>query len=56
MMCGMKALHRAPLGKVVTVVGPGTTMVDTQLAATPTTTPAAKTDFTVVTAEEPTRN
>jgi len=38
------------------VVGPGTTLVVTQPAATPATTSAAETDFTIVTAEEPTKN
>jgi len=40
------------------VVGPGTTMVVTQPAATPTTTtaPGADTNITIVTAEEPTPN
>lgn len=41
------------LRKAATVVGPGTTMVVTQLAATPAT--KTDTDFTVVTAEEPTK-
>ena len=41
------------LRQAATVVGPGTTMVVTQLAASPATTTTAATDFTVVTAEEP---
>jgi hypothetical protein len=40
--------------KAATVVGPGTTMVVAQPAATPSTTTEATTDFTVVTAEAPT--
>jgi hypothetical protein len=44
------------LARAATVVGPGTTMVFTQLAASPATTTAVASDFTVVTAEEPTNN
>jgi hypothetical protein len=39
------------LRQVSTVVGPGTTMVLTQAAATPATSTAVATDFTVITAE-----
>ena len=38
-----------------TVVGPGTTMVVTQPAATPATTSAEGADLTIVTVEEPTK-
>jgi hypothetical protein len=40
------------LARAATVVSPGTTMVLTQLAASPSTTSTVATDFTVVTAEE----
>ncbi len=42
------------LAKAATVVGPGTTLVVTQLAASPATTTSAATEFTVVTTETPT--
>jgi hypothetical protein len=44
------------LKDVATVVGPGTTLVVTQPAATPATTTQVAADFTVVTAEEPAKN
>ncbi len=44
------------LRNAVTVVGPGTTMVVTQPAATPSTRTTVATDFTVAAAEEPTSN
>ncbi len=44
------------LARAATVVGPGTTMVMTQLAANSATTTTVATDFTVVTAEEPTKD
>jgi len=44
------------LTRAATVVGPGTTMVITQLAASPATTTTVATDFTVVTAEAPTKD
>jgi hypothetical protein len=44
------------LARAATVVGPGTTMVFTQLASSPATTTTVANDFTVVTAEEPTNN
>jgi len=44
------------LARAATVVVPGTTMVMTQLAASPATTTTVATDFTVVTAEEPTND
>jgi hypothetical protein len=44
------------LTRAVTVVGPGTTMVFTQLASSPATTTTVAEDFTVVTAEEPTND
>ncbi len=42
--------------QAATVVGPGTTMVITQPASTPSTTSSAETDFTVVTGEKKTTN
>ena len=42
--------------QAATVVGPGTTMVITQPASTPSTTSAAATDFTVVTGEKQTKH
>ena len=44
------------LRQAATVVGPGTTMVVTQPASTPTTTTTAATDFTVVTGENQAKN
>jgi lipoprotein-anchoring transpeptidase ErfK/SrfK len=44
------------LTRAATVVVPGTTMVITQLAASPATTTTVANDFTVVTAEEPTND
>ena len=44
------------LTRAVTVIGPGTTMVFTQLASSPATTTTVANDFTVVTAEEPTND
>jgi hypothetical protein len=54
----LKVIKVSPefLARAATVVVPGTTMVVTQLAASPATSTTVATDFTVVTAEEPTKD